>query len=97
MISMTLSWIAFVQVGFGHHDERVSVFTWILLGDLKVDWSLRIDTLTAIMLAMVTFISTLVAVYSIGYMHDDPTGRGSSPIFAVRVLDDDARRGTILC
>ena len=29
LISMILSWIAFVQVGFGHHDEHVPVFTWI--------------------------------------------------------------------
>ncbi len=40
--------------------------------DFSVDISLRADPLTAIMLAMVTFISTVIAVYSIGYMHDDP-------------------------
>src|SRR6202162_1176624 len=72
MISMILSWIAFVQVGFGHHDERVPVFTWILSGDLKVDWSLRIDTLTAVMLVVVNTISGFVHMYSIGYMEDDP-------------------------
>ena len=32
MISMILSWIAFVQVGFGHHDARVPIFTWIAVG-----------------------------------------------------------------
>src|SRR5262249_36871824 len=46
MISMILSWIAFVDVGFAHHDTRVSIFTWMTAGDLKVEWSLRIDTLT---------------------------------------------------
>src|ERR1039458_2335511 len=45
LISMILSWIAFVQVGFNHHDEHVPIFTWMLSADLKVDWSLRIDTL----------------------------------------------------
>ena len=40
--------------------------------DFKIDVTLRADPLTAIMLAMVTFISTLVAIYSIGYMHGDP-------------------------
>src|ERR1039457_7688858 len=42
LISMILSWIAFVEVAFGHHDERVPVFTWIASGNLTLDWSLRI-------------------------------------------------------
>jgi NADH-quinone oxidoreductase subunit L len=72
MISMILSWIAFVQVGFGHHSEHVPVFTWILSADLKIDWALRIDTLTAVMLVVVTTISAFVHLYSIGYMAEDP-------------------------
>jgi len=72
MISMILSWIAFVQVGFGDHDMRVPVFTWMSSGDLKVDWSLRIDTLTAVMLVVVTTISAFVHLYSMGYMEEDP-------------------------
>src|SRR3954451_4930786 len=72
MISMILSWIAFVQVGFGHHDARVPVFTWMASGNLTVEWSLRVDTLTAVMLVVVTTISSLVHLYSIGYMHEDP-------------------------
>jgi NADH-quinone oxidoreductase subunit L len=72
MICMILSWIAFVDVGFGHHDMRVPVFTWMTAGDLKVDWSLRIDTLTAVMLVVVNTVSAFVHLYSIGYMHEDP-------------------------
>ena len=72
MISMILSWIAFVQVGFGHHDMRVPVFTWIASGNLNVEWSLRIDTLTAVMLVVVTSVSAFVHLYSIGYMAEDP-------------------------
>jgi NADH-quinone oxidoreductase subunit L len=72
MISMILSWIAFVQVGFGHHDARVPVFTWIASGSLHVEWSLRIDTLTAVMLVVVTSVSGFVHLYSIGYMAEDP-------------------------
>ena len=72
LISMILSWIAFVQVGFGHHDEHVPVFTWILSADLKIDWALRIDTLTAVMLVVVNTISAFVHIYSIGYMAEDP-------------------------
>jgi NADH-quinone oxidoreductase subunit L len=70
--SMLLSWLAFVDVGFGHHDSRVGLFPWILSGDLKIDWALRIDTLTAVMLAVVTTISAFVHLYSIGYMEEDP-------------------------
>jgi len=71
-ISAILSWIAFVQVGFGHHDERIVLFTWMQSGNLKVDWALRIDTLTAVMLVVVTTVSSLVHLYSIGYMAEDP-------------------------
>ena len=71
-ISMILSWIAFVRVGFGHFDERVVLFTWMQSGDLKVDWALRIDPLTAVMLVVVTTVSALVHLYSVGYMHEDP-------------------------
>ncbi len=72
MVSMILAWIAFVDVGFGHHDARVPVFTWISAGELKIDWSLRIDTLTAVMLVVVTTVSAFVHLYSIGYMEEDP-------------------------
>jgi len=72
MVSMILSWIAFVDVGFGHHDARVPVFTWIASGDLKVEWALRVDTLTAVMLVVVTTVSAFVHLYSIGYMEEDP-------------------------
>jgi len=71
-VSAILSWIAFVRVGFGHIDERVVLFTWMQSGDLKVDWALRVDALTAVMLVVVTTVSALVHLYSIGYMHEDP-------------------------
>jgi NADH-quinone oxidoreductase subunit L len=70
--SMLLSWFAFADVGFLHHDARAALFPWIVSGDLKVDWALRIDTLTAVMLVVVTTISAFVHLYSIGYMDDDP-------------------------
>jgi NADH-quinone oxidoreductase subunit L len=50
----------------------VALFPWIISGDLKVDWALRIDALTAVMLVVVTTISAFVHLYSIGYMEDDP-------------------------
>ncbi len=71
IVSMILSWIAFVQVGFSDHDARADLHL-DASGDLKVDWALRIDTLTAVMLVVVTTVSALVHLYSIGYMHEDP-------------------------
>ena len=71
LIAMVLAWMAFVQVGFGH-DQRVRLTAWIVSGDLSVDWALRVDTLTAVMLVVVTTISALVHLYSIGYMAEDP-------------------------
>jgi NADH-quinone oxidoreductase subunit L len=70
--SMLLSWFAFVDVGFFHHDSRIALFPWIVSGELKVDWALRIDTLTAVMLVVVGTISAFVHLYSIGYMQEDP-------------------------
>ena len=71
-IAMLLSWIAFVRVGFGQYDERIALFNWMTSGDFKADWALRIDTLTVVMLVVVTTISALVHLYSIGYMAEDP-------------------------
>jgi NADH-quinone oxidoreductase subunit L len=70
-ISMILSWIAFATVGFGQ-DERVQIFNWMTVGNLRVDWAVRVDTLTAVMLVVVTSISSVVHLYSIGYMAEDP-------------------------
>ncbi len=72
LIAAALSWVTLVDVGFLHHDARVQLFTWIGSGDLVVNWALRVDTLTAVMLVVVTTVSSLVHLYSIGYMHEDP-------------------------
>jgi len=69
-VSFVLSWIAFFQVA-GGADAHVPVGLWFASGKLVVDWALRIDTLTAVMLIVVTTVSFLVHVYSIGYMSED--------------------------
>ncbi len=67
--------VGYEKVGY---EKIVTVYRWVgirnALGsaDFNIDVSLRLDPLTAIMLSMVTFISTLVVLYSVGYMHDDP-------------------------
>ncbi len=71
-VAAVLSWIAFWRVGISHQDSREVLFAWIVSGDLKVDWSIRVDTLTAVMLVVVNTVSAFVHLYSIGYMEEDP-------------------------
>src|SRR3954453_16202770 len=71
-VAMLLSWIAFIRVGFGAGSTHVQVANWMTSGELAVDWAFRIDTLTAVMLIVVTTVSALVHLYSMGYMHEDP-------------------------
>ena len=71
MVSAVLSWIVFTQVGFAGETARVPLLRWITSGELDTAWALRIDTLTAVMLVVVTTVSALVHLYSIGYMHED--------------------------
>jgi NADH-quinone oxidoreductase subunit L len=71
-VAMLLSWLALWRVGFGHQDSREVLLAWIYSGDLKVDWTIRVDTLTAVMLVVVNTVSALVHLYSIGYMEEDP-------------------------
>jgi NADH-quinone oxidoreductase subunit L len=73
LVSAALSWVVLVDVGFMHHDARIALFPWISSGDLQVAWSLRVDTLTAVMLVVVNTVSSLVHLYSIGYMDEDPS------------------------
>ncbi|QCK87678.1 NADH-quinone oxidoreductase subunit L [Phreatobacter aquaticus] len=71
-IAALLSWVAFFQVGFGGQVTTVKLLPFINVGSLGVFWSLRIDTLTAVMLVVVNSVSFLVHLYSIGYMNEDP-------------------------
>jgi NADH-quinone oxidoreductase subunit L len=72
LVAAGLSWFALVDVGFMHHEIRIALFPWINSGDLQVSWALRVDTLTAVMLVVVNTVSSLVHLYSIGYMDEDP-------------------------
>jgi NADH-quinone oxidoreductase subunit L len=71
-VCFVLSWVAFVMVA-GGSDAHVAIGNWFTSGKLVAAWALRIDTLTAVMLVVVTTVSFLVHVYSIGYMADDPS------------------------
>src|SRR5690606_4492125 len=73
MASAVLSWVVFLPFFLGDAEAyKVTVLTWIHAGDLQLDWVLRVDTLTAIMLVVVNTVSSLVHLYSIGYMAEDP-------------------------
>jgi NADH-quinone oxidoreductase subunit L len=73
-VSALLSWIVFADVALGPGPESVTALgNWFTSGAVKVDWSLRIDSLTAVMLIVVTTVSSLVHLYSIGYMNEDPS------------------------
>ncbi|MDP3884944.1 NADH-quinone oxidoreductase subunit L [Hydrogenophaga sp.] len=73
VIAAALSWVAFFTVGLGDGPAfTVPLFRFIQSGGLDVDWALRIDTLTVVMLVVVNTVSSLVHIYSIGYMHHDP-------------------------
>ena len=61
-----------LRCGSATNAQTIQLFTWIESGNLKAEWALKIDTLTAIMILVVTSVSTMVHVYSIGYMHHDP-------------------------
>ncbi|MGH6826612.1 NADH-quinone oxidoreductase subunit L [Methyloceanibacter sp.] len=72
LVTMPLSWFALYQVGMEGHEARIELFRFIDSGALQASWALRIDTLTAVMLVVVTTVSGLVHLYSIGYMEEDP-------------------------
>ena len=74
LVSMVLAWIVFFDVGLHHGAPRTTeIFTWFLSGGFEAHWTVTIDQLTAVMLIVVTTVSAMVHIYSIGYMHGDPS------------------------
>ena len=71
-ISAILSIVVFYQVIFNQYENNIVIATWINSGSLVVNWSMKIDPLSSVMLVVVSLVSSLVHVYSIGYMHHDP-------------------------
>ena len=71
-ISAIFSAIVLYNVIFNQYQENIIIATWISSGTLDVNWSMKIDPLSAIMLVVVTSVSSLVHIYSIGYMSHDP-------------------------
>jgi NADH-quinone oxidoreductase subunit L len=80
-------WITIVAVGLscvlsllvlknmfwgGAGAENISVYTWAVTDGLKMEVGFLVDRLTALMMAVVTFVSLVVHIYTVGYMRDDP-------------------------
>ncbi len=71
-ISAILSVFVLYEVIFNQYQDNIIIATWISSGSLDVNWSMKIDPLSAVMLVVVTSVSSLVHIYSIGYMSHDP-------------------------
>jgi NADH-quinone oxidoreductase subunit L len=71
LVSMVLSWITFFETNFGGTPKDIELFQWFAVGDFKADFAVRVDQLSAVMLIVVTTVSAMVHVYSIGYMSHD--------------------------
>ena len=82
VVSLILSILAFLQVAGGHH-TTMPLYTWLTSGDLRIGFGISIDRLTAVMLILVTTVSSLVHIYTIGYMHDE---KGYARFFAYIAL-----------
>ena len=71
-ISAIFSLIVLYEVIQNQYEDNIIIATWINSGSLDVNWSMKIDSLSAVMLVVVTSVSALVHIYSIGYMSHDP-------------------------
>ncbi|ABG32771.1 NADH-quinone oxidoreductase subunit L [Roseobacter denitrificans] len=69
-LSALLSWVVFLS--FDGTTEQIQILRFIESGSLSTDWAIRLDRLTAIMLVVITTVSSLVHLYSFGYMDKDP-------------------------
>lgn len=71
VIAAILSGFVFKDVAIDGNTQIIHLFSWITSGTFHIDWVIRVDVLTAVMLVVVTWVSVVVHLYSIGYMHDD--------------------------
>ena len=71
-ISALISIYYFFDVALGKQIYNYKIINWISSDKLILNWSIYIDTLTSVMLVVVTSVSALVHIYSIGYMSHDP-------------------------
>ena len=73
LLSAVLGLFLFRNILAAEEVRVIPLATWIVAGGVDVNWSLRLDTLSGVMIAVVTVVSSMVHVYSIGYMAEDPS------------------------
>ncbi len=72
-LSFFMSLYVFYQIVFGGHETfNETLYTWLVAGNIHLEVGFMLDSLTALMMVVVTFVSWMVHIYTIGYMHDDP-------------------------
>ena len=71
ILSFGIAVLAYLDVAGGHH-STLHLYTWLTSGTLDIHIGLMIDRLTSVMLLLVTIVSALVHIYTIGYMQGDP-------------------------
>lgn len=72
VLSALFATIVFANITGHHLSTDIEVMPWIVSGDFVTHWALKVDALTAMMLVLVTWVSAIVHIYSVGYMsHDD--------------------------
>ena len=71
LVSAVLAIVAFVDVIYNGNPRTTELFTWFDSGAFEASWAIRVDQLTAVMLIVVCVVSSMVHVYSVGYMAHD--------------------------
>ena len=71
-ISAVLSFVIFKETILNNYENNLLIAKWISSGLLEVNWSIKIDAVSSVMLVVVCLVSSLVHIYSIGYMSEDP-------------------------
>ena len=76
-LAALLSWVVFLT--FDGETQHIQLLRWIESGSLSTDWAIRMDRLTAIMMIVITTVSSLVHLYSLGYMAHDENFSDAEP------------------
>ncbi|HYB10120.1 MAG TPA: NADH-quinone oxidoreductase subunit L [Alphaproteobacteria bacterium] len=72
LLAAVLGIVIFWQVAIDGQDRTIHLLSWVNSGSLEFSWALKFDTLSAVMVFIVTLVSCVVHWYSIGYLHGDP-------------------------
>ncbi|HEU0156820.1 MAG TPA: proton-conducting transporter membrane subunit, partial [Stellaceae bacterium] len=73
LIAAGLSIPLFLQILAAPGPQVIPLASWIVSGGVDVNWAIRLDTLSGVMIVTVTVVSSMIHIYSIGYMAEDPS------------------------